>query len=80
MGRLDGPKRLGGRMLEVIELTKRFGTKTAVDRVSFITDKPAMIGIIGKSGAGKSTLLRALNGLSKQTAGRILYEGREVSF
>ncbi len=66
-------------MLEVEELTKRFGARTAVDRASFKLDKPAMIGVIGRSGAGKSTLLRMLNRLADATSGRITFEGREVT-
>jgi phosphonate transport system ATP-binding protein len=38
-----------------------------------------MIGIIGRSGAGKSTLLRMMNRLTLQSAGRIVFEGREVT-
>ena len=66
-------------MLSITSLTKRFGSKAAVDGVSLDVAKPAMIGIIGKSGAGKSTFLRMLNGLSAQTSGRIVFEGLEVS-
>ncbi|MCE0506425.1 phosphonate ABC transporter ATP-binding protein [Roseivivax sp. GX 12232] len=66
-------------MLTIDALTKRFGPKTAVDAVSIQVDKPAMIGIIGRSGAGKSTFLRMLNRLTDASAGRILFEGEEVT-
>lgn len=66
-------------MLEIDGLTKIFGTKTAVENVTIGVDEPAMIGIIGKSGAGKSTLLRMLNRLTPQSAGKIVFKGREVS-
>ena len=66
-------------MLVIEELTKRFGSKTAVDSANFTVEKAAMIGIIGRSGAGKSTLLRTLNGLSFQSSGRILFEGQEIT-
>ncbi len=66
-------------MLEIDKLTKRFGSNTAVDSVSFRTDEPTMIGIIGSSGAGKSTLLRMLNRLTAESEGRIVFEGREIS-
>lgn len=66
-------------MLVIEELTKRFGSKLAVDSANFSVEKPAMIGIIGRSGAGKSTLLRTLNGLSSQTSGRILFDGQDVT-
>lgn len=66
-------------MLEIQGLTKRFGSKIAVDSVTISASKPAMIGIIGKSGAGKSTLLRMLNRLTPETEGSILFEGRDVT-
>jgi len=65
-------------MLEVRSVTRMFGTKAAVDGVSFAIDRPAFIGIIGRSGAGKSTLLRMMNRLVDATAGEILVEGRNV--
>ena len=66
-------------MLEITSLTKVFGSKTAVDAVSFTVDRPRMIGIIGRSGAGKSTLLRAINRLSDATSGTILFEGQNIT-
>lgn len=66
-------------MLRVHELTKQFGQKTAVDKVSFTVDAPKMIGIIGRSGAGKSTVLRMLNRLSDPTGGTITFDGEELT-
>ncbi|MCV6595047.1 MAG: phosphonate ABC transporter ATP-binding protein [Silicimonas sp.] len=66
-------------MLQIDKLTKRFGSKTAVDAATIKVDGPMMIGIIGKSGAGKSTLLRMLNRLTPHSAGTIRFEGRDVS-
>ncbi|WP_299138858.1 phosphonate ABC transporter ATP-binding protein [uncultured Tateyamaria sp.] len=66
-------------MLAIDRLTKRFGDKTAVDAASFVTDKPTMIGIIGRSGAGKSTLLRMINRLADPTEGRITCNGEDVT-
>lgn len=68
----------GGDMLQIDELTKRFGGKTAVDAARIHVSEPAMIGIIGRSGAGKSTLLRMLNCLSDATAGTITFEGEQI--
>jgi phosphonate transport system ATP-binding protein len=64
--------------LAVEGATRIFGRNTAVDNVSFTLDRPMMVGIIGRSGAGKSTLLRMMNRLTDATAGRILFEGRDV--
>ncbi len=65
-------------MLEVHDVTRVFGQRTAVDRVTFTLDRPGFLGIIGRSGAGKSTLLRMMNRLTDATAGRILFEGRDI--
>ncbi len=59
-------------------VTKTFGAATAVDRASFVIDRPMMVGVIGASGAGKSTLLRMINRLTDATGGRLLHEGRDV--
>ncbi len=66
-------------MLEVDNLTRRFGDRTAVDRASFTVPEPAMVGIIGRSGAGKSTLLRMVNRLTDASEGAIRFEGREIT-
>ena len=65
-------------MLEIKDVTCRFGSKAAVDRVSFGVDRAAFVGIIGRSGAGKSTLLRMINRLTDATSGQIIVEGRDV--
>ncbi len=66
-------------MLEINNLSKRFGDKTAVDAANITVDRPAMIGIIGRSGAGKSTLLRMLNRLADASDGEILFNGQDVT-
>lgn len=66
-------------MLNVQNLNKCFGEKTAVDRATFVVEKPAMIGIIGRSGAGKSTLLRMMNRLAEASAGSMTYDGVEIT-
>ncbi len=66
-------------MFEVSDLTKTFGSKSAVDKVNFTVERPAMIGIIGRSGAGKSTLLRTINRLTDPSSGAVLFEGEDVT-
>ncbi|MCR9145689.1 MAG: phosphonate ABC transporter ATP-binding protein [Rhodobacteraceae bacterium] len=66
-------------MLTVDALTKRFGDKIAVDKASFVVEKPAMVGIIGRSGAGKSTLLRMLNRLNDASDGQVVFDGLDVT-
>ncbi len=65
-------------MLHIDNLSKSFGSNTAVDAASFEVRTPAMIGIIGRSGAGKSTLLRILNRMTDATEGRVIFEGQDI--
>ncbi|MDP3382189.1 MAG: phosphonate ABC transporter ATP-binding protein [Phenylobacterium sp.] len=65
-------------MLELRNVTKRFGEVSAVDGVSFKCDRGEFIGVIGRSGAGKSTLLRMINRLADPTSGQILWDGQDV--
>jgi phosphonate transport system ATP-binding protein len=62
----------------VKDLTKHFGTVTAVDSVSFSIEEPQMIGVIGPSGAGKSTMLRMINRLTEASKGSIQVNGRDI--
>ncbi|MBB4228853.1 phosphonate ABC transporter ATP-binding protein [Rhizobium mongolense] len=66
-------------MLEITDLTRRFGGKTAVDQANLRIPQGQMVGIIGRSGAGKSTLLRMINRLQEPTSGSIRFNGVEVS-
>ncbi|NVO25277.1 phosphonate ABC transporter ATP-binding protein [Donghicola sp. C2-DW-16] len=64
--------------LNVVQVSKSFGTKSAVDRVNFAVEGAKFIGIIGRSGAGKSTFLRMMNRLTDATDGRIEVDGVDV--
>ncbi|MEL6520559.1 MAG: phosphonate ABC transporter ATP-binding protein [Pseudomonadota bacterium] len=65
-------------MLQLRNVTKTFGTVTAVDAVDFEVDKPQVVGVIGRSGAGKSTLLRIMNRMTDATEGQIMVDGEDV--
>lgn len=65
-------------MLDVKNVTRMFGSKAAVDNVSFSIDRPAFVGIIGRSGAGKSTFLRMMNRLTDASSGQILVDGQDI--
>ncbi|WP_199847301.1 ABC transporter ATP-binding protein [Streptomyces sp. IGB124] len=56
-------------MIEVNELTKRYGGRTAVDRLTFTVRPGRVTGFLGPNGAGKSTTLRMVLGLDAPTAG-----------
>ena len=62
-------------MIDVKNLTKRFGGLTVLDGVSEHIDKGECVVIIGPSGSGKSTFLRCLNLLETPTSGEIIFDG-----
>ena len=62
-------------VLEAREITRRYGSFTAVDRVSLALHPGESLGLVGESGCGKSTLTRALLGLEPVQAGAILLDG-----
>ncbi len=66
-------------MLTIEGLSQRFGNKVAVDQVDLSIGHGAFVGIIGRSGAGKSTLLRMINRLQEPSAGRISWNGNDVT-
>jgi phosphonate transport system ATP-binding protein len=61
------------------QVTRKFGSRTAVDSVTIEVPQGQMVGIIGRSGAGKSTLLRMINRLTAPTSGKIHFGDLEVS-
>ncbi|MGW9370269.1 ABC transporter ATP-binding protein [Streptomyces xanthophaeus] len=63
-------------MIEVNELTKRYGGTTAVDDLSFTVRPGLVTGFLGPNGAGKSTTLRMLLGLHAPTSGTVTVDGR----
>lgn len=65
--------------LELTDLTKRYGTMTAVDNVTMKIKGGEMIALLGPSGCGKSTTLRMIAGLVEQTSGDIAIGGRSIS-
>ena len=62
-------------MIEVQDLTKSFGDKTAVDHVSFTVNKGESLGVLGPNGAGKTTTMRILTGFMPATSGTALIGG-----
>jgi ABC-2 type transport system ATP-binding protein len=66
-------------VIEVADLTKRFGATLAVDDLSFSVEPGRITGFLGPNGAGKSTTMRAILGLVRPTAGRTAVLGRPYS-
>src|SRR5246500_2746731 len=65
-------------LIQIEGLTKRFGTFTAVDNVSFNVRRGEVLGFLGPSGAGKSTTMRMLAGFMIPTAGTARICGHDV--
>jgi ABC-2 type transport system ATP-binding protein len=63
-------------MIEVSELTKRYGRTTAVDNLTFTVRSGHVTGFLGPNGAGKSTTLRMILGLNEPTSGTATVNGR----
>ena len=66
------------KVLEIKNLTKRYGDLTAVDNVSLDIYKGDLIGLLGHNGAGKTTLFVMLAGLTMQTSGSIKVCGKSI--
>ncbi len=65
-----------GRVIRLEELSKRYGDRTAVDRLTLDVRPGVVTGLLGPNGAGKSTTIRLLLGLDRPTGGRALVDGR----
>ena len=66
------------KMLEVKDLTKRFGGLTAVNKVDMNVEKGEIVGLIGANGAGKTTLFNMIAGAFPPSEGTITFNGREI--
>lgn len=66
-------------VLEVREITRRFGGLVAVNNVSFTVQKNEIFGLIGPNGAGKTTLFNLITGLMPPSSGHLIYEGEEIT-
>lgn len=62
-------------MLELKEVTKKFGDRTILDHVDLTVEDGTILCIVGQSGGGKTTLLRCISGLEQIDSGQILVDG-----
>lgn len=65
--------------LKVSNLTKQFGSHTAVDNLSFEVNKSTVFGLLGRNGAGKSTTIKQILGLINSTSGTIEWDGAKLN-
>ncbi|MFX1238597.1 MAG: ABC transporter ATP-binding protein, partial [Promethearchaeota archaeon] len=68
-----------GTILEVKNITKKFGGLTAVNDVSFEIQRGEMVGLIGPNGAGKTTLFSMISCFEKPTSGSVIYDGIDIT-
>ncbi len=66
-------------LLEVKEVTKRFGGLIAVNEVSFDVRENEILSVIGPNGAGKSTLFKLISSFLRTTAGEVVFRGERIS-
>lgn len=65
-------------MIEVINLSKHYGDKKAVDDISFTAEDGEILGFLGPNGAGKSTTMNMLTGYISSTSGKALIDGTDI--
>lgn len=65
-------------MIEIKNLTKKYGSFTAIEDISFTVDKSSIYGLVGYNGAGKTTLLKTAAGILKADGGEILFDGENI--
>jgi len=68
-----------GVLLEVKNLTKKFGGLTAVNDFSFDIMQGEFVGLIGPNGAGKTTVFNLISGFEKPTSGKIRFDGIDIT-
>lgn len=66
-------------ILSIVEISKRFGGRMALDGVSFGVEQGEFLSVLGPSGCGKTTLLRILIGLLKPDGGKVLLRGQDIT-
>ena len=71
-------KELTIKMIEFVNVTKKFGDFTAVEDISFKVEPSSIYGLIGYNGAGKTTLLKTAAGIYKADGGKVLIDGENT--
>ncbi|MBR4864320.1 MAG: ABC transporter ATP-binding protein [Oscillospiraceae bacterium] len=65
-------------MIQVTDLTKRFGSFTALDTLNMTVPQGAVYGLVGPNGAGKSTVIRHITGIYRPDSGTVTVDGEKV--
>ena len=67
-----------GELIRCNDLSKNYGSITALDNISFTLESGKIVGLLGPNGSGKTTLIKLLNGLLTPSKGEILIDGQKV--
>jgi lipopolysaccharide export system ATP-binding protein len=67
------------KLLETIDLVKRYGSRTVVDRVSYCVHHGEIVGLLGRNGAGKTTSFRITIGMITPNGGKVLFNGVDIA-
>jgi ABC-2 type transport system ATP-binding protein len=65
-------------VIQVEDITKRYGTFTAVDKINFEIEEGEIVGFLGPNGAGKSTTMNIITGFIEQTSGTVTVDGNDI--
>ncbi|MBQ3581529.1 MAG: ATP-binding cassette domain-containing protein [Alistipes sp.] len=66
-------------LLKIENVTKRYSAHTALSDVSMSVPRGSIYGLLGPNGAGKTTLIRVINRITLPDAGRVIFDGREIT-
>jgi len=66
-------------LLEVQDVSMKFGELIACDRVSFSVEPGTIVGLIGPNGAGKTTLFNCVSGRYRATSGKVIFDGADIT-
>ena len=66
-------------MIQVENVTKKYGNFTAVSNINFEIDEGEIVGFLGPNGAGKSTTMNMITGFIEPSEGKIIVDGYDIS-
>ena len=67
------------KLLETIDLVKRYGNRTVVNKVSYAVGQGEIVGLLGRNGAGKTTSFRITIGMIEPNGGKVLFNGEDIA-
>lgn len=67
------------KLLETVDLVKRYGNRTVVNRVSYTVHRGEIVGLLGRNGAGKTTSFRITIGMIQPDAGQVVFNGEDIA-